>query len=196
MYVWMKKIHMYAGLLSFMAFAVWGFTGVQAIFLPGPGEWQPPPISGQKEFPFEGAGNLDDKKLAKAVFQAAALPMVGGYYDVHRDDAGNLAFLAYSANGQRELTYLEKERRVRVVFRDSGLGDFLSSMHAGHSRRGAPDWSSHLWGYYNEFSTWAFLFMVLSGIYLWVATRPGMRWALILSGITIAATALLWVTTR
>ena len=131
MYDWMKKIHMYAGLLSFMAFVVWGVTGIQAVFLPGPGEWQPPPISNQKEFPFEGAGNLDDKTLAKAVFQAAALAMVGGYYDVHRDDAGNLAFLAYSANGQRELTYLEKERRVRVVFRDSGLGDFLSNMHTG-----------------------------------------------------------------
>ena len=196
MYVWMKKIHMYAGLLSFMALVVWGVTGIQAVFLPGPGEWQPPPISSQKEFPFEGAGNLDDKTLAKAVFQGAALTMVGGYYNVHRDDAGNLAFLAYSANGQRELTYLEKERRVRVVFRDSGLGDFLSNMHAGHSRRGAPDTSSRLWGYYNEFSTWAFLFMVLSGIYMWVATRPGMRWALILSGITIVATVLLWVTTR
>jgi len=122
--------------------------------------------------------------------------MVGGYYNVHRDDTGNLAFLAYSANGQRELTYLEKERRVRVVFRDSGLGDFLSSMHAGHSRRGAPDSSSRLWGYYNEFSTWAFLFMVLSGIYLWVATRPGMRWALVLSTATIAMTVVLWVTTR
>ena len=136
------------------------------------------------------------RRWRRRSFRQPHLAMVGGYYNVHRDDAGNLAFLAYSANGQRELTYLEKERRVRVVFRDSGLGDFLSSMHAGHSRRGAPDSSSRLWGYYNEFSTWAFLFMVLSGIYLWVATRPGMRWALILSGITIAATALLWVTTR
>jgi uncharacterized iron-regulated membrane protein len=196
MYDWMKKIHMYAGLLSFMAFVVWGVTGTQAVFLPKPGEWQPPPVSGEKEFRFESGGNLDDKTLAKAVFQAAELAMVGGYYNVHRDDAGNLAFLAYSANGQRELTYLEKERRVRVVFRDSGLGDFLSSMHANHSRRGAPDRAARLWGYYNEFSTWAFLFMVLSGIYLWVATRPGLKWALILGGAMIAATALLWVTTR
>jgi len=187
---------MYAGLLSFMAFVVWGVTGIQAVFLPAPGEWQPPPVSGHKEFPFAGGGSLDDKELAKAVFHAAALTMAGGYYDVHRDEAGNLAFLVYSANGQRELTYLEKERRVRVVFRDSGLGDFLSSMHAGHSRRGARDRSSRLWGYYNEFSTWAFLFMAISGIYLWVATRPGMIWALILSGVAIAVTALLWVATR
>jgi hypothetical protein len=125
---------MYAGLLSFMAFVVWGVTGIEAVFLPAPGDWQPPSISAQKEFPFEGGGNLDDKKLAKAVFQAAALTMVGGYYNVHRDDAGNLAFLAYSANGQRELTYLEK-RRVRVVFRDSGLELLVDHARGPFARR-------------------------------------------------------------
>jgi hypothetical protein len=30
----------------------------------------------------------------------------------------------------------------------------------------------------------------------WVATRPGMRWALVLSTATIAVTVVLWVTTR
>jgi len=196
MYDWMKKIHMYAGLLSFMAFVVWGVTGIDAIFLPRPGEWQPPLISGHAEFPFEGGGNLDDKKLAKAIYEAANLAMRGGYYDIRRDEAGHLAFTAFTVNGQRDLTYLEEQRRVRIDFRDGDLGSFFSSMHTGHSRRGPPDLPARLWGYYNEFSTWAFLFMVLSGIYLWVATRPGMRWALILGGITTATTLLLWVMTR
>jgi len=122
--------------------------------------------------------------------------MAGGYYNVNRNDAGDLTFIAFSANGQRDFTYLEKEHRVRIEFRDGSLGDFLSVMHTGHSRRGPPDLSSRLWGYYNEFSTWAFLFMVLSGIYLWVATRPGMRWALILAGATATITLALWITTR
>lgn len=196
MYDWMKKIHMYAGLLSFMAFVVWGVTGIQAVFLPAPGQWQPPPISSQKEFQFEGGGAVEDKKLAKAIYEAANLTMRGGYYNIRRDEAGHLAFTAFSWNGLRDLTYLEEQRSVRVEFRDAGLGDFLSSMHTGHSRRGPPDLQARLWGYYNEFSTWAFLFMVLSGIYLWVATRPGMRWALVLSGATTALTALLWVATR
>jgi hypothetical protein len=196
MYHWMKKIHMYAGLFSFMAFVVWGVTGIQAVFLPAPGEWKPPAVRLQQEFPFEAAGNLDDKKLAKTIYAAARLAMAGGYYNVHRNDAGDLVFIAFSANGQRDFTYLEKERRVRIEFRDGGLGDFLSVMHTGHSRRGPPDLPSRLWGYYNEFSTWAFLFMVLSGIYLWLATRPGIRWALVLASVTTTATLVLWVTTR
>jgi hypothetical protein len=196
MYDWMKKIHMYAGLFSFMAFVIWGATGIHAVFLPRPEEWRPSAITAQQELPFEAGGNLDDKELAKAVYKAASLSMAGGYYNVHRSGAGDLAFIAFSANGQRDITYLEKDRRVRIEFRDGGLGDFLSNMHTGHSRRGPPDLSSRLWGYYNEFSTWAFLFMVLSGIYLWVATRPGMRWALILVSATTAATLVLWVTTR
>jgi hypothetical protein len=196
MYVWMKKIHMYAGLLSFTALFVWGITGIYAVFLPRPGEWQPPPVSGQKDFAFEGGGNLDDKKLAKAIYEAANLAMQGGYYNVHRDEAGHLAFTAYAANGERNVTYLEEQRRVRVVFRDVDLGGFLSAMHASHSRRGPPDVPARLWAFYNEFSTWAFLFMVLSGIYMWVATRPGMRWALILSGATTTATVLLWIAAR
>jgi hypothetical protein len=196
MYDWMKKIHMYTGLFSFMAFVVWGATGIHAVFLPPPGDWQPPVVTAQQEFSFEAAGSLDDKKLAKAIFAEAGLAMAGGYYNVHRNDAGDLVFIAYSANGQRDVTYLEKLRRVRIDFRDGDLWDFLSEMHTGHSRRGPPDLSSRLWGYYNEFSTWAFLFMVLSGIYLWVATRSGMRWALILVSATTAATLVLWLATR
>jgi hypothetical protein len=196
MYDWMKKIHMYAGLFSFMAFVIWGVTGILAVFLPPPGEWRPPAITMQREFPFVVAENMDDKEVAREIYAAAGLTMAGGYYNVHRNDAGNLAFIAFSTNGQRDITYLEKERRVRIDFRDGGLGDFLSNMHTGHSRRGPPDLSSRLWGYYNEFSTWAFLFMVLSGIYLWLATRPGMRWALILMSATATATLVLWSATR
>lgn len=196
MYDWMKKIHMYTGLFTFMALVVWGVTGIHAVFLPAPGEWQPAPVSGEREFSFGNAGNLDDKQLAKAIYEAADLKMRGGYYNVHRDEAGHLAFTVFSVNGQRDVTFLEEQGRVRIAFREGDLGGFLSSMHAGHSRRGPPDLPARLWGYYNEFSTWAFLFMVLSGLYLWVATRPGMRWALILSGATTVATLLLWVTTR
>ena len=196
MYKWMKKIHMYAGLLTFTALSVWGATGILAVFLPAPGEWQPPGISKRVEFPFEAPGNLDDKNLAKAIYDAAHLPMSGGYYNIHRDDTGNLSFIAFAVNGPRDLTYVESQRRVRIDFRDASLADFISTMHTGHSHRGQPELVSHLWGYYNEFSTWAFFFMVISGLYMWLATRPTMRWALLLAGATTAVTLTLWVTTR
>jgi hypothetical protein len=196
MYEWVKKIHMYAGLLTFTAFVVWGITGVHAVFLPPPGGWKPPEVSGQREVRFEAPGDVDDKKLGELVFKAAALPMAGGYYNVHRDEEGNLAFLVYTAKGQRDVTYLEAQKSIRIQIRQGDLAGFLSSMHAGHSRRGAPDLSSKLWGYYNEFSTWAFFFMSLSGLYMWVVTRPRLPWAQLCIGGATAVFVLLWVVTR
>lgn len=196
MYEWMKKIHMYTGLLSFMAFVVWGVTGVHAVFLPGPGGYQPPQVAAEEEFPFEGPGDLDDKQLAQRIFDAVRPPMTDGYYNVHRNADGHLAFLSYGANGPRDFTYLEDQKLVRIAFRDNGLADFLSSMHASHSRRGPPELSARLWGYYNEFSTWAFLFMALSGVYMWVVTRPGLPWAQLCIGGAAVVGVILWVITR
>ena len=195
-YKWSKKIHMWSGLLTFTAFVVWGITGINAVFLPAPGEYKPPEVSRTQEFPFEGPGNLDDKELAKRVYEAAELKMAGGHYNVHRDDDQNLAFNVFTSNGPWNVTYLESEKRVWVEFRDGGLAGFLSSMHTAHTRRGAPDISARLYGVYNEFATWAFLFMSLSGVYMWIATRPGLPWARICIGATTIVTVILWWAVR
>jgi hypothetical protein len=34
----------------------------------------------------------------------------------------------------------------------------------------------HLWTYYTEFSIYSLIAMALSGIYLWLASRPGYIW--------------------
>ena len=196
LYEWTKKLHMWSGLLTFTAFVVWGITGIYTVFLPAPGEWQPPEVSRQQEFPFEAPGNLDDKELAKRVFESADLKMAGGHYNVHRDDDQNLAFNVFTSNGRRDVTYLEDRKRVRVQFRDNVLAGFLSSMHTAHSRRGAPDFSARLYGVYNEFATWAFLFMSLSGLYMWIATRPGLPWAQICIGAATVVTVIMWWAVR
>ena len=192
LYKWMKKIHMWSGLLTFTAFVVWGITGIHAIFLPAPGEWKPPEVSSRQEFELEAPGNLDDKEMDKRIFEAADLKMAGGHYNVHRDENQNLAFDVFTSNGGRNITYFEDKKQVLVEFRDAGLAGFLSSMHTAHTRRGAPDLSARIYGVYNEFATWAFLFMSLSGIYMWVATRPGLPWARIIVGVTTLITAILW----
>lgn len=195
-YDWTRKIHMWAGLLTFTAFVVWGITGIYAIFLPAPGEYQPADVAEETQFPFEAPGNLDDKELAKRIYEAAELKMAGGHYNVHRDDSQHLKFFVFTSNGRRDVTYLEEQRRVRVEFRHNNLGGFLSSMHTAHSRRGAPDLSARLWGYYNELSTWALLLMSLSGLYMWIATRPGLPWARICVGGAVVLSVILWVAVR
>jgi hypothetical protein len=196
LYEWVKKIHMYSGLLTFTAFVVWGVTGVHAVFLPRPGEFQPPPVSSLREIPYQAAGDLDDKQLAEAIFDTIAIPLAGGRYNVHRDEQLNLAFNVFTINGGREVTFLEEQGIVRVEHRANNLLGYLSSMHTAFSRRHVLSTAAIAWGYFNEFSTWAFLFMTFSGVYMWFATRPGLRWAqLSFAGMT-ALTLALWIAIR
>jgi hypothetical protein len=193
---WIKKIHMYSGLLTFSAFVIWGVTGVHAVFLAPPGEYQPPPISSVREIPYKAAGGLDDQQLAKAIFEVVAIPMSGGRYNVHRDEQSNLAFNVFTINGGREVTFVEQQGIVRVAHRANSLLDYLSSMHTAHSRRHRQTASVIAWGYFNEFSTWAFVFMTISGLYLWIATRPGLRWAQLSLAAMAVLTATLWIVIR
>jgi hypothetical protein len=196
LYEWVKKIHMYSGLLTFTAFVVWGVTGVHAVFLPPAGQYTPPPVSSVQEIPFREAGSLDDQTLARSIYEKVRIPLAGGRYNVHRDEQSNLAFNVFTINGGREVTFLEKEGIVRIAHRGNSLWGYLSSMHTAHSRRHRLTPSAIAWGYFNELSTWAFLFMTFSGLYMWIATRPGLRWAqLSLAGIT-ALTLVLWIAIR
>ncbi|MEZ5353808.1 MAG: PepSY domain-containing protein [Bryobacteraceae bacterium] len=196
LYGWIKKIHMYSGLLSFTAFVVWGVTGIHAVFLPPPGEYQPPPITSVREFAFKAPGGMDDRQAAKAIFDAAQIPVAGGRYNIHRDEQSNLAFNVFTINGGREVTFVEDRGIVRVAHRANSIWSYFSSMHTAHSGRHRLTAPAIAWGYFNEFSNWAFLFMTLSGVYLWLATRPSLRWAqLSLAGMA-ALTLVLWLVIR
>jgi len=91
---------------------------------------------------------------------------------------------------------LEKAGIVRVAHRANSGWSYLSSMHTAHSRRHRMTASVRAWGYFNEFSTWAFLFMTLSGLYMWIATRPGMLWAQVSLGGAAALMLALWLWIR
>lgn len=196
LYEWVKKIHMYSGLLTFMAFVVWGVTGIHAVFLAPPGEYKPPPISSMREIPYRAAGSLDDEQLSKAIYEAVRIPLAGGRYNVHRDEQANLSFNVFTINGGREVTFLEKQGIVRVAHRGNSVWGYLSSMHTAHSRRHRLIPAAVAWGYFNEFATWAFLFMTLSGLYMWIATRPRLRWAQLSLGGMAALTLGLWIAIR
>ncbi|MBI1353522.1 MAG: hypothetical protein GC160_04190 [Acidobacteria bacterium] len=196
LYEWVRKIHMYAGLLTFMAFVIWGVTGVHAVFLPKPGEFTPPPVSSVREVPFQADGSLDDKQLAAAISDVIQVPLAGGRYNIHRDKDLNLAFNIFTINGGREVTFLEEQGIVRVDHRANSFLSYLSSMHTAHSGRMRLTLASTAWGYYNEMSIWAFVFMTLSGIYMWLATRPKLRWAQASFVGMAALTAALWIVIR
>lgn len=196
LYEWIKRIHMYSGLLTFMALVVWGVTGIHAVFLPAPGEYQPPPISSIREIPYRASGDLDDQGLSRAIYQAIRIPLSGGRYNVHRDEQAHLAFNVFTINGGREVTFLEERGIIRVAHRRNSVLSYLSSMHTAFSRRHTLTPAATAWGLFNELAVYAFVFMTCSGVYLWLATRPRLRWAqLSLAGMAVL-TLVLWIAIR
>ncbi len=191
MFVWIKKLHMYAGLLTFTALVVWGIAGIHAVFLPAPGSQETLPAE-VREIAWKAPGNLDDKALSRAAIAASGLRTVGQPVLHRRDEQQNLTFAVFGPNGRRDLTYLESEGKLRMEIRRNSLAAFLSESHAGSSRRGPPEWGARVWGVYNEFSNWAFAFLIFSGIYLWLATRPRIVWAWSTLALAAAIVAALW----
>ena len=105
-------------------------------------------------------------------------------------------FFVFTVNGRRDITYLEEEGIVRIAQRRNSLAGFLSSMHTSHSRRGPRALAARLWGLYNEFATWAFLFMSASGVYMWFVTRPRLRWAQASVAAVVGLSIVLWILNR
>lgn len=193
---WMKKLHTYAGLLTFTAFIVWGVIGVAGAFAPGPESYQPPDVSEVREVAMSAPANLDDRELARHIYENLDIPLRGGHYNIRREADGNLAFYVFTASGRHDVTYLEDRGIARTDFRQNNIFGFLSTMHTAFSKRGPQTRSARLWGYYNEVSAWAFFFMIVSGLYLWLDTRPGLRWAQLIAASSIGFSVILWIATR
>jgi hypothetical protein len=196
MFAWIKKLHIWAGLLSYTAFIVWGVTGIHAVFLPSPNNWRQPTPTEVRTVSWKAPGTADDKALADLMVAASGLKTVGAPVLRKRDGEQNLTFAVFSPSGRRDLTYLESESKIRIALRQNNLVGFLSAVHAGSSRRGPPELPARVWGYYNEFSIWAVFFMTLSGIYLWLATRPKVVWAWATLGLAGVVFVALWWGTR
>lgn len=193
---WMKKLHTYAGLLTFTAFIVWGIIGVAGAFAPGPGNYQPPDVSITRDIEMTVPPNLDDRDLARYVYEHLEIPLRGGHYNIRREADGNLAFYVFTANGRHDVTYLEDRGIARMEIRQSSIFGFLSTMHTAFRNRGPQTQTARLWAYYNELAAWAFLFMTVSGLYLWLDTRPGLRWAQLIAAGSVGFSVVLWIATR
>jgi hypothetical protein len=187
-----KRIHIWLGLLNLVILSVFGVAGLTAFFhrLSGP---QKRIVTSQRSVPFAAPANTTDRQIAEAV---ASVLRAGGCFPAGppRDAAGNLRLNCYSPNGGGLVTVFEKEGRMLVESSRNSVWQYLSSLHAALpreslTRRYLP---YRLWSYYVEFSVWSLSAMCLSGVYLWLSTRPrnGLGWCLFSGGS--AAFALLW----
>lgn len=194
---WIKRLHMYAGLLNFSILLVFGIAGLLQTVEHS--------ISGGRQFPavtefrdFKVPANLSDYQASLAAYDFLKLPLVAPPPNaaVHRDRQNNVTFSLYSVNGGREITLLEGENRVRIVSRRTDMWHFFDNLHGTTLNTPATDLRIRLWTWYNEFAIWSLIFMALSGIWLWLASRPAYVWAGLSFAAGSGAFLLLYVLTR
>jgi hypothetical protein len=192
-----KKIHTYAGLLSFSILVVFGVVGVWAALRPAP-EQRPRPVVVERDVPYTPPPNITDRELADDVWRAINAPLTAPVPEagVRRNRDNNLALLFFSPNGVWRVTVFEKENRLRVAQTRNRFAQYLNALHETTIRSRAPDWRLRLWTYYNEFSVWTLSLMAISGVWLWLSSRPGYRWAQFAFATGAASFAVLYFLAR
>lgn len=196
MHALIKKIHMYLGLLNFVTLTVFGIAGLTATFEPGP--VHPPAPAAARYEQFAVPPNASDEEVADAVYQTLKLPLSNPIPNsaMHRNPENQLTLTFYTFNGPFRVTVLEKKGQVRIEPMPNNTARFLNAMHsvtqAGHSQY----LLIRLWAWYNEFAIWSLLAMAISGVYLWLASRPKYRWAQVSFAAGVAVFVGLYVVTR
>jgi len=187
-----RKIHIYAGLLTFAQLMIYGIAGVVAAVYPG-GERPKAPQS-VRYVPFAIPPSSTDKEVAALVYKTLDLPMARPVPDWYlRHTAENHLLLDfYNVNGIRRVVVMEKEGRLRVEEIHNSLWLFLEDIHAATpGDEGAPR-LVHLWACWNELAMWTLLSFSVSGLWLWLAARALYVWAWALLAAGIGAIAVLW----
>ena len=192
----LKKIHMYTGLLTFSALIVFGIAGVHAT-LRDPDQRHRPEAK-IEHVDFVVPGNLTDKQLADRVYETLKPPLAWPLetWALRHDAQGNLVLPFHTVNGLWKVTVLEKENQLLVATERLSLVQTLNHLHATVPRWAAPDLRIRLWAYYMEAAISALIGMALSGVYLWLAARPGSRWGQVSFGAGSTAFLVLYWLTR
>jgi hypothetical protein len=196
MHAWIKKIHMYVGLLNYVTLTVFGIAGLTATLEPG--RRQPPPPVGTRFESFAVPPNASDKEVADAVFQTVHLPLSNPIPKgaLRRNPENELVLNFYTLNGPFRVTVLEKENRLRIEPARNSFWRFLSAVHSVTQGNTSRHLIIRLWAWYNEFAIWSLLALAVSGVYLWLASRPNYRWAQLSFAAGAGVFVVLWALTR
>ncbi len=186
---------MYIGLLNFSNLIVFGIAGLAATFQGGRDRILASESARYESFtPPPGA---TDRQIADLVFARFHFPLAEpvGDWALHRDAAGNLPLEFWTVNGIHRLLYQPKQNRVRIETIPSSLPFFLDDMHTV-TELNQKDWRMRAWAWYNHVAIWSLIAMAISGVYLWLASRPGYRVAQYSFAGGTAIFILLYIATR
>jgi hypothetical protein len=190
----LRKIHTYAGLLTFVNFMVFGLVGIWATWAGQPA--RPPGQLVEREF--AAPPNATDREIAAQVATLLGLSLARPIQDavIQHDPANRLVLDFYHANGRHRVTVLEPEGRLRIEVYRASLPRYLDTLHVTTAAFRSDDWRMQVWADYNEFAMWCLLGMTASGAALWLLSRPGHRWAQASLAFGCGLFAALWIWAR
>ncbi len=187
-----RKIHIYAGLLTFAQLMVYGIAGLVAALYPG-GERPKVPHS-IRYVPFTVPPSSTDKEVAALAYRTLNLPMARPVPDwyLRRTADNHLLLDFYNINGIRRAVVLENEGRIRLEEIHNRVWLFLEDIHAATPGNDGAPRLVYLWALWNELAMWTLLAFCVSGLWLWQASRPLYAWAWILLASGAGSIAVLW----
>lgn len=176
-----RKLHIYAGLLTFVNLTVYGIVGLSAVYLLS-SHPQAPVVSYQS---FTVQPNLTDREVAEQICSRLNLTLATpvNRFAIQHDVANNLFLDFRHANGRHQVTVLEKEGRIRIEATRNSLWLYLYTLHETTAAFHSGDWRMQFWADYNEFAMWCLIAMILSGIAMFMTSR----WRNRLAQISLAA---------
>jgi hypothetical protein len=172
-----RKIHIYAGLLTFTQLLIYGIAGLIATFQVSQ---ERPKIAHETRYvPFAVPASATDKEVADKVYAELKLPLtrpMPGWF-LRRTSDHHLLLDFYHINGIYRVVVFENERRLRVesISNDGWL--FLEDIHASTPGDGEAPALIRWWAIWNELGMWCLLGFCVTGVWLWLASRPRFVWA-------------------
>lgn len=191
-----RKLHIYAGLLTLSQLAVYGIAGLVTTIQAGRERSQIP--HSMRMVPFHVPASSTDKQVARLVYDTLRPPLsrpMPDWFLQHTPD-NHLRLDFYNINGIHRVTVLEEENQLRVEEIRLGLPRFLGDIHA--STPGDEDAPALVrsWAFWNELAMWSLLGFCVSGTWLWLATRPRFWWAWAALATSVCGFAALWARFR
>ena len=190
MNAWVRKLHMYSGLLNFSILMVFGIAGLVAS-ANAPDIFQRPALHTITTQDFNVPPSASDKEVVGAIADALRI-RVAELPNPQRNPRHQLTVDFYNPNGLRRVTLLEPDHRLQVeTFRNS-IWRFFDNMHATTLREGAPWTAQRLWGWYIEIATLSMIWMIASGIWLGLGQRWSLRWTHFSAALAVIAFGILY----
>lgn len=186
----LKKVHTYAGLLTFVNLAVYGIVGLSIAALRQ--SVRPAPVVYYREF--RAGPNLTDRQIAEQVCSVLNLSLATpvNSFAIQHDESNDLLLDLRHVNGGHKVTVLEKEGRLRIEVSRNSLWHYFFTLHETTAAFHSGDWRMQLWADYNEFALWSLLAMLASGFAMFAATRSTLAQISLAAGGCVFAALYFW----